>query len=108
MLGIRKRYGPVQALDGVDLSLLPGRVHAVVGENEAGKSTLMQVLAGHVAPDAGRILVNGGDAEIRGIGDATALGIAMVHQHFMLFPSLTVAENLTITREPVRRGLIDR
>jgi general nucleoside transport system ATP-binding protein len=108
MLGIRKRFDRVQALDGVDLALAGGGVHAVVGENGAGKTTLMHVLAGHVARDAGRILVDGHEAEIRSVGDANRLGIAMVHQHFMLFPSLTVAENLTITREPVRRGLIDR
>ena len=108
MLGIAKRYERVQALDGVDLELVPGRIHAVVGENGAGKTTLMQILAGHVARDAGRILVAGQDVAIRSVGDANRLGISMVHQHFMLVPSLTVAENLTINREPTRRGLIDR
>jgi simple sugar transport system ATP-binding protein len=83
-------------------------VHAVVGENGAGKTTLMQVLAGHVVPDAGRILLGGREVAIRGVPDAHRLGISMVHQHFMLFPSLTVAENLTIGREPTRRTLFDR
>jgi simple sugar transport system ATP-binding protein len=108
MLGIAKRYDAVRALDGVDLELLPGRVHAVVGENGAGKTTLMQILAGHVARDAGRIVVGGREAAIDGVADAYRLGIAMVHQHFMLFPSLSVAENLTIGREPRRRTLFDR
>jgi ABC-type uncharacterized transport system ATPase subunit len=108
MLGIVKDYGPVRALDGVDLELVPGRVHAVVGENGAGKTTLMQVLAGHVARDAGWILLDGREADISSVADAHRLGISMVHQHFMLFPSLTVAENLTIGREPRRRGLFDR
>ena len=108
MHGISKRFGAVQALDGVDLDLAPGRIHAVVGENGAGKSTLMQILAGHLASDAGRIAIDGADVEIRNARDATRLGIAMVHQHFMLFPSLTVAENLTIGLEPTRRGLVDR
>jgi ABC-type uncharacterized transport system ATPase subunit len=108
MLGIVKHYGRVRALDGVDLELVPGRVHAVVGENGAGKTTLMQVLAGHVARDAGRILLDGREAEIASVADAHRLGISMVHQNFMLFPSLTVAENLTIGREPRRRGLFDR
>ncbi len=108
MRGIIKRYGSLTALDGVDLELLPGRVHAVVGENGAGKTTLMQILAGHVARDGGRILVDGREAAIGSVGEAHRLGISMVHQHFMLFPSLTVAENLTIGREPRRRGLFDR
>ncbi len=108
MLGIAKRYDRVQALDGVDLALEPGRVHAVVGENGAGKTTLMQILAGHVARDAGRILVDDREVTIGGVADAHRLGISMVHQHFMLFPSLTVAENLTIGREPTRRRLFDR
>jgi simple sugar transport system ATP-binding protein len=108
MTGIVKDYDRVRALDAVDLELLPGRVHAVVGENGAGKTTLMQILAGHVARDAGRIAVGGQEAEIGSVSDAHRLGISMVHQHFMLFPSLTVAENLTIGREPRRTGLFDR
>ncbi len=108
MRGIVKNYGRVRALDGVDLDLVPGRVHAVVGENGAGKTTLMQVLAGHVVRDAGRILIDGQEAAIGNVPDAHRLGISMVHQHFMLFPSLTVAENLTIGQEPRRLGLFDR
>ncbi|HVL54096.1 MAG TPA: ATP-binding cassette domain-containing protein, partial [Vitreimonas sp.] len=108
MLGTVKHYEQVVALDGVDLELLPGRVHAVVGENGAGKTTLMQILAGHIEADGGRIVVGGRETRIGSVADAQRHGIAMVHQHFMLFPSLTVAENLTIGREPRRRGLFDR
>jgi simple sugar transport system ATP-binding protein len=108
MLGIAKHYGRVRALDGVDLDLVPGRVHAVVGENGAGKTTLMQILAGHVVRDGGRVLLDGREAAIGSVPEAHRLGISMVHQHFMLFPSLTVAENLTIGQEPRRRGLFDR
>ena len=108
MAGIEKRYGRVVALDGVDLTVRPGVIHAVVGENGAGKSTLMQVLAGLVPRDAGTIEVAGRPVRLASVGEAHDLGIAMVHQHFMLFPSLTVAENLTIGREPRRRGLFDR
>ena len=109
MRGIVKHYDLVRALDGVDLTVAPGEVHAVVGENGAGKTTLMQILAGVVQPDDGTIAVRGKPARIASVEAAYRLGIAMVHQHFMLFPSLTVAENLTIGREPRRAlGLFDR
>ena len=108
MTGIVKRFGSTTALDGVDLALAPGEIHGIVGENGAGKTTLMQILAGLLRPDAGRIALRGQDVEIHGVARAFELGIGMVHQHFMLFPSLTVAENLTIGHEPRRRGLFDR
>jgi simple sugar transport system ATP-binding protein len=109
MRDIVKRYGAVTALAGVDLTITRGEVHAVVGENGAGKTTLMQILAGLVGADAGSIAIRGTDARIPSVEAAYRLGIAMVHQHFMLFPSLTVAENLTIGREPRRAaGLFDR
>ena len=105
--GIVKRYDRVVALAGVDLALGAGEVHAVVGENGAGKTTLMQILAGVQHPDAGTIAVRGTPVAVGDVEAAYRLGIAMVHQHFMLFPSLTVAENLTLGREPERRGLFD-
>jgi simple sugar transport system ATP-binding protein len=105
--GIAKRYDRVVALAGVDLTLDAGEVHAVVGENGAGKTTLMQILAGVQHPDAGSIAVRGTPVAVGDVEVAYRLGIAMVHQHFMLFPSLTVAENLTLGREPERRGLFD-
>src|SRR3954465_7255746 len=95
MRGIVKRYGTLTAVDHVDLELSAGEVHALVGENGAGKSTLMQGLPGVTARDSGEIRVNGTVVPMRGVSDANGLGIAMVHQHFMLFPSLTVTENLT-------------
>ncbi|MFN8619580.1 MAG: ABC transporter ATP-binding protein [Chloroflexota bacterium] len=102
--GIVKRYDRVTALAGVDLALGAAEVHAVVGENGAGKTTLMQILAGVQHPDAGEILVRGQKVAVGDVEAAYRLGIAMVHQHFMLFPSLTVAENLTLGREPRHRG----
>jgi simple sugar transport system ATP-binding protein len=109
MRDVVKRYGAVTALAGVDLTIARGEVHAVVGENGAGKTTLMQILAGVVAADSARIAIRGADVRIPSVEAAYRLGIAMVHQHFMLFPSLTVAENLTIGREPRRAGgLFDR
>jgi simple sugar transport system ATP-binding protein len=108
MRGIVKRFGQTTALDGVDLTVQRGEVHAVVGENGAGKSTLMHILAGVLAADRGDIRIRGQQTAIQSVERAYALGIAMVHQHFMLFPSLTVAESLTLGQEPRRRGLFDR
>ncbi len=92
--GIRKRYPGVIANDGVDLQVLPGQAHAVLGENGAGKSTLMKVIYGAVQPDAGRIFFAGQEVHIRNPLQARQLGIGMVFQHFSLFDTLTVAENV--------------
>ena len=91
---VTKRYGDVVASDDVALSVGPGEIHAILGENGAGKSTLMKIVYGAVAPDAGELFWDGAPAEIRSPHDARALGIAMVFQHFSLFDSLTVAENV--------------
>ncbi len=108
MHGIVKRYGRLTAVDRVDLDLRPGELHGLVGENGAGKTTLMQVLAGVTTPDEGRIRIHGREQAVGSVAAANRLGISMVHQHFMLVPSLTVAENLTIGREPHSRLLVDR
>ena len=100
MAGIHKRFGPVHANDDVTLEVGSGTVHALVGENGAGKSTLMSVLYGMYAPDAGTIEVFGKPATIRSTHDAIALGIGMVHQHFMLVDSLTALENVMLGAEP--------
>jgi simple sugar transport system ATP-binding protein len=102
--GITRRFGPLVANDDVSLDLAPGEIHALVGENGAGKTTLMRVLYGMIAPDAGHIEVEGRAARIQHPADAMRLGLGMVHQHFMLVDPLTVAENVTLGREP-RRGL---
>src|SRR3954465_760831 len=99
MRGISKRFGELQALAGVDLVVRQGEVHALVGENGAGKSTLMNILYGLYHPDAGTIAFKGLDARITGPRDAIALGIGMIHQHFMLVPPLTVAENVVLGDE---------
>ncbi|MGW0811192.1 ABC transporter ATP-binding protein [Nonomuraea sp. NPDC002799] len=108
LAGITKRFGPVLANDGVDLSVERGEVHAVVGENGAGKSTLMSILYGLHRPDAGQVLLDGAPVRLRSPADAIARGLGMVHQRFRLFPGLTVAENVVIGAEPVRRGVLDR
>ncbi|MDQ0321080.1 simple sugar transport system ATP-binding protein [Pararhizobium capsulatum DSM 1112] len=94
--GIRKAYPSVIANDGVELRVAPGEIHAVVGENGAGKSTLMKIIYGMVRPDAGDMLWNGREVEIASPADAQRLGIGMVFQHFALFDTLTVAENIAL------------
>jgi len=98
--GITRRFGPVLANDGVSLDLAPGEIHALVGENGAGKSTLMRVLYGLLQPDAGTIEVAGRLVRLQRPADAMRLGFGMVHQHFMLVDTLTVAENIVLGREP--------
>jgi ABC-type uncharacterized transport system ATPase subunit len=99
--GVTRSFGPVQALKGADLTLLPGEVHGVLGANGAGKSTLFNVLGGMITPDAGVIEVDGKPVSLEGPRDAWRLGIGLVHQHFTLVPALTVLENLAL-------GLRDR
>ena len=101
MRGITKAWPGVVANDHVDLSVRAGEIHALVGENGAGKSTLMNILYGLVHSDSGEIVINGKPARISGPRDAIALGIGMVHQHFMLIPVFTVGENIMLGREPV-------
>ncbi len=105
--GITKRYpNGVLANDHVDLCVQKGEIHALVGENGAGKTTLMKALYGLEQPDSGQILLNGQPTTIPNPDAAIRHGIGMVHQHFMLIPSLTIAENIILGREPTTRGVI--
>ncbi len=99
MRGITKRYPGVVANDGIDLDVRPGEIHALLGENGAGKTTLMNILYGLSVPDEGQVLLDGQEVRISGPADAIARGISMVHQHFMLVPVLTVAENIVLGDE---------
>lgn len=94
--GITKRYPSVVANDGVDLTVMPGEIHAILGENGAGKSTLMKIIYGVTRPDEGRILWNGEEVHIANPAAARQMGIGMVFQHFSLFDTLTVAENISL------------
>jgi general nucleoside transport system ATP-binding protein len=104
--GITKRFPGVVANDHVDFDLRPGEVHALLGENGAGKSTLMNVLYGLYHPDEGSILVKGGPIRLQSPKDAIKHGIGMVHQHFMLIPVMTVAENIVLATEPTQGGVL--
>ena len=109
MRGITKRYPGVIANDQISLDVRPGEIHALLGENGAGKSTLMNVLYGLASPDEGEVLIDGSPVEIRGPADAIARGISMVHQHFMLVPVLTVAENILLGAETMANAVfLDR
>jgi simple sugar transport system ATP-binding protein len=96
---VTKRYGSVVANDGVHFDVRPGEVHAILGENGAGKSTLMSILFGLVRPTSGEIVIGGEPVSLRSPADAIARGLGMVHQHFMLIPTLTVWENVLLAAE---------
>jgi general nucleoside transport system ATP-binding protein len=102
--GITKKFGSVVANDRVDFDVYPGEVHALLGENGAGKSTLVSVLYGLYTPNEGEILVDGEPVQIDSPATAIRLGIGMVHQHFMLVPVMTVAENIVLGQEPTQHG----
>ena len=104
---VSKRFGSTQALDGVSLALQPGEIHALLGENGAGKSTLIKIMTGVQQPDAGEILVDGQPVRIGSALDGQALGIAAIYQEPMIFPDLSVAENVFIAHRD-RGRIVDR
>jgi general nucleoside transport system ATP-binding protein len=105
--GITKQFPGVLANDHVDFDLYKGEIHALLGENGAGKTTLMNILYGLHKPDSGQISVNGNPIVIHSPKDSIQAGIGMVHQHFMLIPVFTVAENIMLGDETTRRGVLD-
>ena len=106
LTGITKQFPGVLANDNVDFELLEGEVHALLGENGAGKSTLMNILYGLYHPDAGEIQLKGKKTSFGSAKDAIDAGIGMVHQHFMLIPVMTVAENIVLAQEPTYAGVM--
>src|SRR6476620_8897004 len=107
MTGIEKSFGPVHANRGASLEVMPGEIHALVGENGAGKSTLMKILGGLQAPASGKMEVNGRDVTGWTTPDAIKAGIGIVHQHFMLVLTLSVAETIVLGMEPTQSGMFD-
>ncbi len=106
--GVSKRFGGVLVNDGIDMAVAAGAIHALVGENGAGKSTAMRIASGFYAPDGGSVVVRGQERRFAGPQDATRCGIAMVHQHFLLVEAMTVGENVVLGAEPGSRWRIDR
>ncbi|RUU90762.1 sugar ABC transporter ATP-binding protein [Mesorhizobium sp. M7A.F.Ca.MR.176.00.0.0] len=108
MEGISKRYGGVRALEKAELSVSSGSIHAILGENGAGKSTLIKVMAGVVAPDEGRMTLDGREVTFASPGAANKAGIVCIFQELSLVPELSVADNIVISDPPKRFGMIDR
>ena len=108
MEGISKRYGGVRALEQAELTIHAGRVHAILGENGAGKSTLIKIMSGVVAPDTGRMLLDGQPVSFANPAAANAAGIVCIFQELSLIPDLSVADNIVISNPPRRLGMIDR
>ena len=108
MQGVSKRYGGVHALQAADIAIEAGRIHALLGENGAGKSTLIKIMAGVVAPDEGRMLLDGQPVSFASPAAANAAGVACIFQELSLIPDLSVADNISISNPPRRFGLIDR
>lgn len=100
---VSRSFGPIEVLHGVDIALRPGRVHALIGENGAGKSTTMKILAGYQPPSSGQVLLDGRPVGFASMGQAEAQGISMIHQEFNLAEQLTVEQNIFLGRE-LRRG----
>ena len=105
--GITKRFGSLTANDSISIDITPGKIHCLLGENGAGKSTLMNILFGLLAPDEGEIRLGERQLSLTNPKQAMAAGIGMVHQHFMLIPVFTVAENMVLGHEPGSGGLLD-
>ena len=106
LLGVSKQFGGKIALDHVDLDVESGKIHVICGESGAGKSTLMNIVAGIVRPDEGEIRIAGRAVRLADPTDASRVGVGMVHQHFKLIASMTVAENLYLNRQPRKFGFI--
>lgn len=106
--GVSRSFGPIEVLHGVDIALHPGRVHALIGENGAGKSTTMKIMAGYQPASSGTIAIDGQTRTLASMGEAEALGISMIHQEFNLAEQLSVEQNIFLGRELKRGWLLDK
>lgn len=106
--GIRKSFADVEVLHGVDFEVLPGEVHALMGENGAGKSTLAKIISGVYTKDAGEYLIDGEPVEFKSTQDAIAHKISIMHQEFNLIPAFNVADNIYLSNEPMKSGFVDK
>ena len=104
--GMRKRFGGIEVLHGVDIELRPGEVHALLGENGAGKSTIINMLSGRLSPDAGRLELNGERIEFKNPLSARRAGISMIAQELEVVPTMSIVENIFLGAEPSWYGLI--
>jgi ABC-type sugar transport system ATPase subunit len=105
--GLSKRFGPVRALSSVDLSILPGKVTALCGDNGAGKSVTIKTISGLWAPDSGEILWHGKPVRLHGPRDAEALGVTTIYQDLALCDNLDIVQNMFLGHEPLRHGMLD-
>lgn len=105
---VSRSFGPIEVLHDVDIALRPGRVHALIGENGAGKSTTMKILAGYQPPSSGQVLLDGQAVSFADMGQAEAQGISMIHQEFNLAEQLTVEQNIFLGRELKRGPFLDK
>ncbi len=108
MKNIRKQFPGVLALNNVSIEIRAGEVHALLGENGAGKSTLIKILGGIYSLDEGQILINGENVQIKNVHDSQLQGISVIHQELVLVPKMTVAENIFLGREPVKKAVVDK
>ena len=108
MKDIVKKFGDFTANNHINLTVHKGEVHAILGENGAGKSTMMNVLCGLYKPTSGQIFINGKEVQFSSPKDAIDIGIGMVHQHFMLIQPFTVTENIILGMEPVKGLVVDK
>jgi ABC-type uncharacterized transport system ATPase subunit len=104
LASVHRRFGECVAVESAEIELLPGEIHAIVGENGAGKSTLMKMAAGVFPPSSGRVLVDGAPLDPATPAEAIRRGIGMVHQHFMLVGAFRALENVILGSEPMRSG----
>ena len=103
---VGKSYGSVSVLRKIDLDIIPGQIHAIMGENGAGKSTLVKILSGVIQPSSGSFCLDGKPVQFQNPSDAKKAGVIIMHQELSLIPEMSVADNVTLGQEPIRKGVV--